>query len=118
MKWSLTAIAAALALSACHRDASVPATDDTAASDSQPAAPAPFTPATGSQVAPQDISLLEQINRENIHVIGSALPGIVRISSTIAVDPRQEMAGNLTHIPFPFERHDTTPSARSPTARA
>jgi len=108
MKWSLTAIAAALALSACHRDAAVPATDDTS-SDSQPAAPARFTPTTGSQVASGDISILEQINRENIHVIGSALPSIVRISATIAVDPRQELAGNLTHIPFPFERHDSTP---------
>jgi serine protease Do len=109
MKWSLPALAAALALSACHRDSSVPATDDTASSDSQPQAPARFTPATGSQVAPADISMLEQINRENVHVIGTAMPGIVRISSTIAVDPRQEMAGNLTHIPFPFERHDSTP---------
>jgi len=110
MKWSLTALAAAFALTACHRDASVPATTgDTTASDSPQASPAQFTPATGSQVAPEDISLLEQINRENIRVIGSALPSIVRISSTIAVDPRQEMAGNLTHIPFPFERHDATP---------
>jgi serine protease Do len=108
MKRSLTAIAAALALSACHRNTAVPATD-TSDSSPQPPPVATFTPPTGSQVPPADISLLEQINRENIRVIGSALPSIVRISSTVAVDPRQELAGNLTHIPFPFERHDATP---------
>jgi serine protease Do len=109
MKRSLTAIAVALALSACHRNAAVPVTNDTPDAVSQPKPAATFTPPTGSQVPPADIGLLEQINRENIRVIGSAMPSIVRISSTVAVDPRQELAGNLTHIPFPFERHDSTP---------
>ncbi len=77
--------------------------------DSPPPAAPSFAPTTGSPIAPGDITLLEQINRENIRVITSALPGIVRISATIAVDPRAEMAGNLTHIPFPFERHDASP---------
>jgi S1-C subfamily serine protease len=72
-------------------------------------APPSFTPATGSPIAPADISLLEQINRENIRVIASALPSIVRISATMAVDPRAEMSGNFTRLPFPFERHDATP---------
>jgi serine protease Do len=108
MKCALTALAAALALSACSRQAAAP---DPIDSSSPPDAPAPasFKPATGSTVPSADIGLLEQINRENIRVISSALPSIVRISATVAIDPRQELAGNLTHIPFPFERHDSTP---------
>jgi serine protease Do len=100
--------AAVLALAACNRNAAVStASDDSDTTDAAPSAS--FKPATGSTVPPEDISLLEQINRENIRVINAALPSIVRISATVAVDPRQELAGNLTHIPFPFEHHDSTP---------
>jgi serine protease Do len=108
MKRCLTALAAVLALSACHRNAAAPAASEPSAPSDAPGSTS-FTPATGSSVPSGDIGLLEQINRENIRVINSALPGIVRISATVAVDPRQELAGNLTHIPFPFEHHDSTP---------
>ena len=101
-------LAAVLALAACSRHAAVSTLSDN--SDTTDAAPSTsFRPATGSMVPTEDISLLEQINRENIRVINAALPSIVRISATVAVDPREELAGNLTHIPFPFERHDSTP---------
>ena len=108
MNRSVTVLLAALALSGCHRQSAAPATTDADATP-PPAFSSSFTPTTGSSIAPGDISLLDQINRENIHVINSALPSIVRISATIAVDPRAELAGNLTHLPFPFERHDSTP---------
>jgi len=101
-------LAAALALAACSRNTPVStASDDSDTTDAAPSTS--FIPATGNRVPPEDISLLEQINRENIRVINSALPSIVRISATVAIDPRQELAGNLTHIPFPFERRDSTP---------
>lgn len=71
-----------------------------------------FTPATGPAIAPGDVPLLEQINRENIRVINFALPSLVRISATITVDSRPEMMGNaVRHTPFPFERRQTTPSS-------
>ncbi len=99
---------AVVALSACHRPAVAPAPADSAVStDAAPATS--FTPAVGTPVPSSDISLLEQINRENIRVINSALPSIVRISATVAVDPQQELSGTLTHIPFPFEHRDSTP---------
>ncbi len=97
-----------MALSACHRNAVLPAAADS--SPTTDAAPATsFTPTVGNTVPSADVGLLEQINRENIRVINSALPSIVRISATVAVDPQQELAGTLTHIPFPFEHRDSTP---------
>jgi serine protease Do len=109
MRWRATALVAALALFGCHRDAATPPVASGDAGSPPRSAPPSFTPATGSPIAPADISLLEQINRENIRVIASALPSIVRISATMAVDPRAEMSGNFTRLPFPFERHDATP---------
>ncbi len=103
MKKGLTLLAVALVLAGCHRGSSLP---DTTAQDASPqrGADASFHPASGSDIPPADISLLEQINRENIRVIDSALPSLVRISATMAIDPRGVETGNPTRLPFEFER--------------
>jgi serine protease Do len=109
MRKSLIAIALALALSACHRGAS---SQDSTATNSAPRAEtdSSFTPATGGEISSSDVSLLEQINHENVRVIGSALPSLVRISAMVAVDPRSGTADNATRLPFNFERHPASSS--------
>jgi serine protease Do len=71
-------------------------TDATAA----PVVPVAFTPDTHGLVSPQEVPLLEQINRENTRVTAAALPSIVRISATHPEDPRMELFGR--ELPFPF----------------
>jgi len=100
---ALTATALVLVLSACHRGAS---SQDTAATNAVPqtgVSPS-FTPATGGEIPSGDVSLLEQINRENIKVISSALPSLVRISAMVAVDPHSASPGYGPRVPFNFER--------------
>jgi serine protease Do len=104
MRKGFTALALALGLSACHPPASSTGTtgkDDVA---SRPMVSATFTPATGSEIAPGDISLLEQINRENVRVIGSALPSLVRITASVPGDPR------LNPLHMPFQRRSPAPA--------
>jgi serine protease Do len=95
----------ALALSACHRSPPVPVSTAKAQPSASSPAVGSFTPATGPAVAAGDVPLLEQIDRENIRVISSALPCLVRISATIPVDPATPSRG----ASFPFERHQTVP---------
>jgi len=100
-------LAMALALSGCNRTTSVPGTDPknnlpAARTDAPPASTlsTAFTPETRSLVSPDEVPLLEQINRENIKVVSAALPGIVRITATRSVDPRMSFFGN--NLPFQF----------------
>jgi serine protease Do len=101
------ALVLALSLSGCGK-APTPATDDkskpapAAPSDAPSAAAAPvaFAPDTRGLVSPEEVPLLEQINRENTRVSAAALPSIVRISVTHTEDPRMELFGR--ELPFPF----------------
>src|SRR5271168_1097297 len=63
-----------------------------------PVAPVAFTPDTHGLVSPEEVPLLEQINRENTQVTSAALPSIVRISATHPEDPRMELFGK--QLPF------------------
>jgi len=101
----LTVLAAVLALSACHRNAIAPTLADKEQPSPRPLTTDSFTPATGAPIAAGEVPLLEQINRENIRVISSALPSLVRISATMAVSPSTQSRS----ASFPFERHQTTP---------
>jgi serine protease Do len=65
-----------------------------------PAVRVAFTPETHGLVSPEEVPLLEQINRENIRVTAAALPSIVRISATHDEDPRLELFGR--ELPFPL----------------
>lgn len=58
-----------------------------------------FTPETHRLIAPEDVSLLEQIDRENVRVVASAAPSIVRITAIGLVDPHSQLFGDL---PFKF----------------
>jgi serine protease Do len=109
MRKCSTALAAVFALSACHREAPAPAAADKESPAAPPVAAALFTPLTSPAITPGDVPLLEQINRENIRVINSALPSLVRISATMSVNPRVDPNGNRPHSSFPFERRQTTP---------
>lgn len=61
--------------------------------------PAAYTPETRSLVSSQEVPLLEQINRENVKVVGAAAPSIVRITATGPVDSGVQMFHDL---PFQF----------------
>ncbi len=96
----------ALALSGCNK---VPAVAAETKKDTStvkietvavPVTPVAFTPETRNLVSPEEIPLLEQINRENIKVVNAARPSIVRITATHAVDPRMQLFGS--DIPFQF----------------
>ena len=115
MKKGLTAIALVLALSACHRNASSPGIVG-AKQAAPPAVSSSFTPATGSGISASDVNLLEQINRENVKVINSALPSLARISATVAIDPRSGMSANPIRLPFPFDRRPSNHAQLNETA--
>jgi serine protease Do len=106
MRNGFIAFALAFALLGCHRPPSPP---DSTPQDAPPShgSSSSFTPPSGSTVSPGDISLLEQINRENVRVIDSALPSLVRISARLAVDPRSLLSGNSLH---PFEEFERRPT--------
>jgi serine protease Do len=85
---------------------------------SAPVAPVAFSPDTHGLVSPEEVPLLEQINRENTRVIASALPGIVRVSATHPEDPRMEFFGRQLPFSFPTtpdqdRRHSSMPSDTS-----
>ena len=46
-----------------------------------------------------DVSLLEQIDRENTHVVAAAAPSLVRVTSYMQVDPHSQLLGFPFHIP-------------------
>jgi len=85
-----------LALSGCNRAPSGTASNATdnsvaQADDHQ----ATFTPQTGPLVSPEDVPLLEQVNRENVRVVAAAAPSIVRITALGLVDPHAQLFGDL-----------------------
>jgi serine protease Do len=112
MRKCLPVLAAALALSACHRSATVPVSTAKAQSSTPAPTVGSFTPLTGPAVAAGDVPLLEQINRENTRVIGSALPCLVRISATMMINPAAPSRG----ASFPFEHHQNQYSPFSAVA--
>jgi serine protease Do len=109
------AVMLVLVLAACHQESSAPAGNDaannsTAKADSQatPNAPVNFAPDQHSQISSGQVPMLEEINRENIRVINSAMPSIVRIMARHPVDPRlQTFGGGLFHFPFGNHNHGT-----------
>jgi serine protease Do len=101
----LIVLAAVLALSACHRNATAPVSTDKEQPSPAPVTSDSFTPTTGAPIAAGDVPLLEQINRENVRVISSALPSLVRISATMAINPTTQSHS----ASFPFEHHEATP---------
>ncbi|MCE0498467.1 MAG: trypsin-like peptidase domain-containing protein [Methylacidiphilales bacterium] len=90
--------------------ASHDATDDKikpapAAETDTPSAPKPpvaFSPDTRGLVSPEEVPLLDQIDRENTRVVAAALPSIVRIIATYPEDPRMELFGRQWPFPFPL----------------
>ena len=112
MKWIIgPALAASLALAGCNRAPVTTAGLHDVSSSPDPkredAAPAPATPVsftaqTGSLVSPEQVPLLDQINRENACVVSAALPSIVRITATRPVDPQMRLFGNKLPFQFPF----------------
>jgi serine protease Do len=110
MKWMIgLALAASVALAGCNRapTATADSRDVTAPSDAKrddpPAAPVAFNAQTGSLVSPEEVPLLEQINRENTRVVSAALPSIVRITATRPVDPHtMRLFGNELPFQLPF----------------
>jgi serine protease Do len=103
------ALAAALSLAGCGRSTTTPAqdqvTDDAGdntppvAPDNAPAGPGPssnFKPSTHALLGSGDVSLLEQIDRENTRVVAAVTPSLVRITSLMQVDPHSQLLG------FPF----------------
>jgi serine protease Do len=61
--------------------------------------PAAFKATTHPLVPSGDIPVLEQINRENIRVVGAALPSLVRITSMMQVDPHAQLLDFPFHFP-------------------
>jgi serine protease Do len=116
----ILAIAAVLVLSGCNRamppsaadgvqplgNAPAPATDSGPPDDHS----ATFTPQTRRLISPEDVPLLEQINRENIKVASAALPSVVRITAMTQVDPHAQLMEDLPfRLPF---GHGTPPPVR------
>jgi serine protease Do len=114
------ALAASLALAGCNRAPSTAAAPHDVSSSTEPkseesmpepppapATPVAFTAQTGSLVSPEDVPLLEQINRENARVVSAAMPSIVRITATRPVDPHVRVFGNEFpfQLPFPGSHH-------------
>jgi serine protease Do len=61
-----------------------------------------FTPETRNLVSPEEVPLLEQIDRENTRVVNAAMPSIVRITATRPVDPHLRFFGNEIPFQLPF----------------
>src|SRR5258707_5419596 len=95
------------ALPGCNRTAPTPASNhqndvSSDRADSPPATntPVAFKPETRSPVSADEVPLLEQINRENVKVVASALPGIVRVTATQPLHSGMRLFGNT--LPFQF----------------
>ncbi len=98
-----------LALSACNQSSPVAATNpaDNPEGSSPPKtdasghAEATYKPETQHLVSSDDVPLLEQINRENVKVVASATPSVVRITAIGPVDPHAQLFGTLPFkLPF------------------
>jgi serine protease Do len=106
-----------LALSGCNQAAPGTTADATDAPGDPSVAKADshqvtFTPQTRRLISSEDVPLLEQINRENIRVVASATPSIVRITAVGPVDPHAQIFGDLPFkIPgLPHGVHPSVPS--------
>jgi serine protease Do len=99
----------AVALSGCNQaapgtnastktgDSSPPPDDSGTAADHASA----FRPQTHEIISPDEVPLLEQINRENERVVNASLPSIVRVTATVPADPHAQIFGDLPFkIPF------------------
>ena len=102
------ALAAAVLLSGCGRSSSAPPVannppQDTASdADSSTAAPdhsSLFKPDTRPLLGDGDVSLLEQIDRENTRVVAAAAPSLVRVTALTQVDPHAQLLGFPFRIP-------------------
>jgi len=108
------ALLSVITLDGCGRAPDVKTADVTtdAAADAKPVIPVSssplvnFTPDRKDLIAPGEVPLLEQIDRETTRVVNAAMPSIVRITATRSVDPRLLLFGN-TVIPFqlPFGKN-------------
>jgi serine protease Do len=58
-----------------------------------------FRPSTRSRLSSDDVSLLEQIDRENTRVVNAAVPSLVRITALTEVDPHAQLLGLPFHFP-------------------
>ena len=105
-------IVLALALAGCNHAAPVGATDNknnhnppAARTDAPPvpSVPVVFTPETRSLISPEEVPLLEQVNRENIKVVTATTPSIVRIAVSKPLDPRMQLFGGDLPFQFPFK---------------
>jgi len=103
----------ALALAGCERQPPASKTTDADKTDSVVTAHGgTYTPQTRPQISPDDVPLLEQINRENAKVVASATPCIVRVTAVVEADPHAQLFGDF---PFKFPGlpkgvHTTVPS--------
>jgi len=100
-----------LALSGCHQ--APPGTKAGNADTSSDAGhQVTFTPETRPLVSPEEVPLLEQINRENVRVVAAAEPSIVRITAMGPADPHAQIFGDLPFkIPgMPRAFHSMEPS--------
>ncbi|MDB4793448.1 trypsin-like peptidase domain-containing protein [Methylacidiphilales bacterium] len=111
---SCFALAALLALSGCGKAPDVATNNQTsnkkiptplppAQTETPTASPTPatFTPATQNPISPEDVPLLEQINRENIKVAAAVTPSVVRIIANRPIDPHLSLSHNGL-LPFHF----------------
>jgi serine protease Do len=102
-------LALALVLSGCGRsdvhhgtagaDGSQDSSPDSPALPPVPDHASTFTPTTHPLIAPGDVPILEQINRENTRVVAAALPSLVRVTSMMQVDPHSQLLGFPFHFP-------------------
>ena len=61
-----------------------------------------FHPEDRTTVVPEDVTLLEEINRENARVVNAALPSVVRIIASRPAEQRMKFFGSkLLQLPFP-----------------
>ena len=82
-------------------DAGAQDTDSTAQSP-EPSAPdhaSGFHPSTHPLLDGNDVSLLEQIDRENTRVVAAVAPSLVRITALVSVDPHSQLLGLPFHFP-------------------
>ena len=76
-----------------------------------PGHPLDFTASTHPLLGDGDVPLLEQIDRENVRVVGAAMPSIVRITSMMQVDPHAQLLGFPFRFPgVPHGMRTTVPS--------
>ena len=101
----------ALALAGCTR---APATSAPAQDQARPTKIFPvesavptvaFRPEMHKLIAPEDVPLLEQINRENTRVVNAALPSVVRIIASRPADPHMKIFGGKIPFELPFAGH-------------